>query len=186
MRNVFLSCIILLIAASGLPAQDEADSDYVIREEDILSIDVRNEPEYTVSNRPVRMDGRITLPMLGEIHVGGKTTKQLETEITERLKFLVRDPIVQVFVDKVLSHKVTVAGKVGRPGQYALGAPTNVLEVLMAAGGPLSTASVKNIKIVRIVNGTERQYLFNYKDALKGKNLQQNIQLENRDLILVP
>jgi len=186
MRNIFFSFIILLVFACGLPAQGEADSDYVIREEDVISIEVRNEPEYTVSNRPVRMDGRITLPMLGEIYVGGKTTKQLEDEITERLKYLVREPIVQVFVDKVLSHKVTVAGKVGRPGQYSLGAPTNVLEVLMAAGGPLSTASVKNIKIVRHVDGKEVQYLFNYKDALQGKNLHQNILLENRDLILVP
>ena len=186
MRNVFFSCIILLVFTCGLPAQDEVDSDYVIREEDVISINVRNEDEYSVKERSVRMDGRITLPQLGEIYVGGKTTKQLEAEITERLKFLVRDPIVQVFVDRVFSHKVTIAGKVGRPGQYSLGAPTNVLEVLMSAGGPLPTASVKNIKIVRVVNGKEVQYPFNYKDALQGKNLQQNILLENRDLILVP
>ena len=191
MRNVFFSCIILLVFACGLPAQDEVDSDYVIREDDVISIDVRNEREYTVSGRPVRMDGRITLPMLGEIYASGKTEKQLATEITERLRYLVRDPIVQVFVDKVVSYWVTINGKVGKPGRWLIGSPNSgspstVLEVLASAGGPLPTASVKNIKIVRIVNGKEVQFPFNYKDALQGKNLHQNIVLENRDLILVP
>ena len=191
MRNVFFSFIILFVFASGLPAQDEVDSDYVIREDDVISINVRNESEYTVKERSVRMDGRITLPQLGEIHVAGKTTKQLEAEITERLKYLVREPIVQVFVDKVVSYWVTLNGKVAKPGRWLIGSPNSgspstVLEVLASAGGPLPTASVKKIKIVRIVNGKEVQFLFNYKDALQGKNLHQNIVLENRDLILVP
>jgi len=191
MRNLFLGCIILLGFACGFAAQEDEESDYVIREDDVLSIIVRDEPEFTVQGRPVRMDGRITLPQLGEIHVSGKTTKQLESEITERLKYLVREPIVQVFVDKVVSYWVTVSGKVGRTGKYAIGAPSSgspstVLEVLATAGGPLPTASVKNIKIVRIVNGREVQFPFNYKDALQGKKLEQNIILENRDLILVP
>jgi len=186
MKKVFFGCIILLGFACGLSAQEEIDSDYIIREEDVLSVTVRDEPEYTVRERSVRMDGKITLPMLGEIHASGKTTKQLESEITERLKYLVRDPIVQVFVDKVFSHRVTVAGKVGKPGQYALGSPTTVLEVLMSAGGPLDSAKVKNIKIVRNVNGKEVHFPFNYRNVLQGKNLNQNILLENRDLILVP
>jgi len=186
MRNVFFSCVIILGFICGLTAQDSVDSDYVIREEDVISVVVREEPEYTERGIHVRMDGWITLPQISEIYVSGKTTKQLEAEIAERLRYFVRDPIVQVFVDKVFSHRVTVAGKVGRPGQYALGAPTNVLEVLMSAGGPLPTASVKKIKIVRNVNGRDVQYQFNYKDILQGKNLHQNIQLQNRDLILVP
>ena len=192
MRNLFFGCIILLgFICGSLPAQEEAESDYVIREDDVLTIDVRDESEYRVQGRPVRMDGRLTIPMLGEIHVAGKTTKQLESEITERLKYLVRDPIVQVFVDRVVSYWVTLNGKVSRPGRYSIGgpnsgSPSTVLEVLATAGGPLPTASVKNIKIVRIVNGREVQFPFNYKDALKGKKLEQNIILENRDLILVP
>jgi len=191
MRNLFWGCIILLGFVCGLAAQEEAESDYVIREDDVLSITVRDEPEFTVQGRPVRMDGRIALPQLGEIHVSGKTTKQLESEITERLKYLVRDPIVQVFVDRVVSYWVTINGKVGRPGRYAIGGPSSgspstVLEVLATAGGPAPTASLKNIKIVRVVNGREVQFPFNYKDALQGKNLKQNIILENRDLILVP
>ena len=185
MKKAFFSCVIFWIFVSGLPAQDDADSDYVIREEDVLSITVREEPEYTVKERPVRMDGRVTLPLLGEIHASGKTTKQLETEITDRLKYLVRDPIVQVFVDRVFSQRVTVAGKVNRTGHYALSSPTTVLDVLVRAGGPTADAKVKAIKIVRTVNGREIQYTFNYKEVLQGKNMKQNILLENRDYIMV-
>ena len=193
MRNIFLSCVVLLMFACMVSAQENAvvDKEYVISEDDILSINVRNEPEYTVSQRPVRMDGRITLPMLGEMHVSGKTTRQLEEEITKRLEYLVKEPLVQVFVDKVASHWVTLVGKVGRTGRYTIGSsfsksPTTVLDVISTAGGPTIGAKITKIKIVRQVNGREVQFEFNYKDVLQGKNMEQNITLENRDVILVP
>ncbi|MDR0310763.1 MAG: polysaccharide export protein [Acidobacteriota bacterium] len=197
MRNIFFGCVILLVFACGLPAQEisaqaEADDSYVVKEDDILTIDVRGEPEYTVKERPVRMDGKISVPMLSDIHASGKTTKQLEEEITEKLKLFVKEPIVQVFVVKVGSHWVTLAGQVvGRTGRYAIGSPssgspTTVLEILATAGGLKETAKAKNITIARYVNGREVHFKFNYKDVLKGKNLSQNITLENRDYILVP
>jgi len=195
-RNIFFSCVILLGFICALPprelsAQTE-DENYVIKEDDILSITVRDEPEYsTVQGRQVRMDGMISFPMLGDIHVSGKTVKQLEEDLTERLKFFVNEPIVQVYVDKVLSYYVSVNGNVAKMGRYAIGAPTSgspttVLDVLAAAGGPTPTAKSKNIKIVRYLNGREIQYSFNYKDVINGKNMQQNITLQNRDIILVP
>ena len=191
MRNIFFGCIIgivLLGFAFELYAQEneKPTGDYIISEGDVLSINVRGEQEYTVKGTQVRIDGRITLPSIGEIHVSGKTSAQLEAEITERLKIHLKEPIVQVFIDKT-NHKVTVAGKVGRPGNYALMSPnTTVLEILMTAGGPSETAKSKNIKIVRYVNGKEVQFLFNYKEVLQGKNLKQNILVENRDWIMVP
>ena len=192
-RKVFLSCVVLMIFAGGLsaqeslqPSQGETDSNYVIGEEDVLSITVRNEPEFSLSSQKVRLDGRITIPMLGDIYVNGKTTKQLEEEIAERLKFLVVDPVVIVIVDVVYSQRVTVAGNVAKPGHYSIGTPSTVLDILVRAGQPNADAKVKNIQIVRIVNGREVHFSFNYKDVIRGKNLRQNILLENRDYILVP
>lgn len=189
MKNIFFSCILLLGFVCGMSAQE--DDGYLISEDDIISISVRNEPDFSVKERSVRMDGRISLAMLGEIHVSGKTTKQLEEEITKRLEFFVKDPVVTVFVDRVFSHWVTVAGKANRTGRFAIGSPSSnspstVLDILAIAGGPTETAKVKDIKIIRTVNGKQVQFPFNYKDALQGKNLYQNILLENRDLILVP
>ena len=187
MRNIFFISIILLGFACELSAQQEAlDGDYVIREEDVISIIVRGESEYNVEARPVRMDGKITMPLLGDILVSGKTKGNLEAEITEMLRIYLIDPLVQIFLERTPSHKLTVAGNVGRPGDYALTSPTTVLQALMNAGGPTEKAKVKKILIVREVNGREMQFRFNYKEVLQGKNLRQNILLENRDYILVP
>jgi polysaccharide export outer membrane protein len=187
MRKVFLGCAIFFIFVSGLPAQtEEADSNYIIREEDVLSITVRDEPEFTVSGRSVRMDGKIPFPMLGEIQASGKTVKQLESEITERLKLFLKEPIVQVIVDRVWSHRVLVAGKVNKVGHYALDSPNTVLDILVRAGGPAADARTKKILIVRYVNGREVKYPFNYNDVIRGRNLRQNIMMENGDTILVP
>ena len=186
-RNVFLSCVILLIFAGGLYAQAEVDSNYVIGEDDIISILVRNDPEYTVRERKVRMDGRITLPMLGEIYVVGKTTRQLEEDVAKRLELYLQPPItVTAIIEIVNSHKVTVAGNVGKPGHYAIGAPATVIDILVRAGGPTPTAKSKKIRIVRTVNGRQVQFLFNYNDVIRGKNMRQNIPMENGDYILVP
>jgi polysaccharide export outer membrane protein len=190
-RNVFFICVIMLAFVCGLSAQEDVDSNYVIREDDTLTITVRGFDEYTVKGRPVRMDGRIPFPGLGEIHVSGKTTTQLEEELTKRLEFLVLEPIVQVFVDNVASYWVLLAGNVSRTGKFAIGSPTSgsptrVLDVLASAGGPTEKAKIKDIKIVRYVNGREVIFRFNYKDVLQGKNLNQNILLENRDTIMVP
>ena len=188
MRKIFFICIILLGFTCELPAQQEAaDGDYVIREEDVLSIIVRDEKEYDVNARPVRMDGKITMPLLGDIFVSGKTTKELEAEITERLKIHLKEPIiVQVFLESTPSHKVTVGGNVVQPGDYALTSPTTVLQVLNSAKGLTEKAKVKNIKIIRYINGRQVQFNFNYKEFLQAKNLQQNILLQNGDYILVP
>ncbi|MCL2877978.1 MAG: polysaccharide export protein [Acidobacteria bacterium] len=188
MKKIFIICVVLLGFICGLPAQEQdgPEGSYVIGEEDILSITVRGEPEFSVRDRSVRMDGRIALPMFGEIHASGKTAQQLEEEITKKLEYLVKNPVVIVVVDKVISHRVTVAGQVGKPGLYAITAPTTVLEIIVRAGGPTQNAKGKRIRIVRQVNGREVQFPFNYDDVIKGRNLRQNILLENRDMILVP
>ena len=187
MRNIFFGFVILLIFAGGLSAQEEeVDSNYVIGEEDVLSIIVRNEAEFSVRDRSVRMDGRITMPMLGEIYVIGKTARQLEDDVAEKLKLFVVDPVVIVVIEKIYSHRVTIAGNVSKPGHYAIGTPSTVLDILVRAGGLTATAKVRDIKIVRTVNGRQVQFPFNYRDVIRGRNMHQNILLENRDYILVP
>ena len=190
MRTIFFSFVILMIFVGVLFAQEsvqgEVDSNYVIGEEDVLSVTVRGEQDFNMIGQSVRLDGKITVPMLGDIYAKGKTAKQLEEDIAEKLRFLVVDPVVIVVVDKIFSNKVTVAGNIAKPGQYALSTPTTVLEVLVRAGQPTERAKVKKIKIVRVINGKEIHFLFNYKDVILGKNMRQNILLENRDYILVP
>jgi len=89
-----------------------------------------------------------------------------------------------VMVLKIESQRVSIVGNVSKPGTYPLGSPLTVLELIARAGGLTEYANTKNIKIVRKKDGTTLN--FNYKDAIKGKNLKQNVYLENGDIVMVP
>jgi polysaccharide export outer membrane protein len=167
-------------------AEASAKEDYLIGLQDVLSILVWKEPELSVKEIVVRPDGKISLPLINEIQASGLTTRQLREQIAEKLRDFVASPNVSVTVAKSLSQSVSVMGRVGKPGAYLLGAPMTVLDVLARAGGLSEEAKPKEIKIVRTENGRTVQYSFNYKDVIKGKNLQQNITLKNGDIVLVP
>jgi polysaccharide export outer membrane protein len=190
---VTLGVACLLRAESVLEAQDAkptsetpAMEDYQIGLQDVLSVMVWREPELSVKEVVVRSDGKISLPLINDIQASGLSTRQLREQITERLRDFVAAPNVAVTVVKSLSRSVTVMGQVGKPGAYLLGAPMTVLDVLARAGGLTEMAKAKSIKIVRTDGGKTVQYPFNYKDVMKGKNLQQNITLRSGDIVLVP
>jgi polysaccharide biosynthesis/export protein len=167
-------------------AEASAMEDYQVGLQDVLSVLVWREPELSVKEVVVRSDGKISLPLINDIQASGLTTKQLREQISERLRDFVASPNVAVTVVKSLSRSVTVMGQVGKPGAYLLGAPMTVLDVLARAGGLTEMAKAKSIRIVRTEAGKTVQYPFNYKDVMKGKNLQQNITLKSGDIILVP
>ena len=91
-----------------------------------------------------------------------------------------------VVVKEINSRKVFITGQVAKPGPYALTVPTTVLQLIAMAGGIQEYAASKNIRIMRVENGKEVSYKFNYKDAMKGKNLKQNIMLKPGDTVIVP
>ncbi len=153
---------------------------YLIGAEDILTIQTWREPDFsrTVSVRP---DGKITMPLVGEVQAAGLTPQALTNDLTEKIGKLVQHPEVSVTVNQVLSKKYYIDGQVGRPGAYPLVTPTKVLEALSMSGGFRDFADEKHIVILR---GTT-PHKFNYKEVIKGKNLEQNIYLQNGDHIIV-
>ncbi len=153
---------------------------YKIGVEDVLSIRVWREAELS-GNVVVRPDGRITLPLAGEIEAVGLTPEMLGARIAEALsKFLTR-PEVIVSVASVRSKRYYISGNVLRSGPVPLVTPTTILQALSSAG--LGQWAKKN-KIV-IMRGTER-IKFNYNEVIKGKKLEQNIFLQDGDHIFVP
>jgi polysaccharide biosynthesis/export protein len=168
---------------AGLP---EIKDDYVVGVEDVLSIYVWKEPDFSVKELVVRSDGKISLPLVSDIQAGGFTPKQLQQAITERLKEFVATPNVTVTVIKSLSQSVSVVGQVNKPGTYPMLAPISVLELLARAGGLTELAKPKSIRIIRKENGKSLQFAFNYKEAIRGVNLYQNIMLKIGDVVLVP
>jgi polysaccharide export outer membrane protein len=135
----------------------------------------------------VRSDGRISLPLVGEVQAAGRTPLQLEQEISTRLKDYITNPEVTVMVQQINSEKYNILGQVGKPGSYPLTLTTTVLDAIANAGGFRDFAKQKGIYILRQdAKGTESRIPFNYKDVIKGRNPQQNIKLQPNDTVIVP
>jgi polysaccharide export outer membrane protein len=154
---------------------------YKIGTEDVISVRVWREPELTMQ-QTVRPDGKITMPLIGDINANDVTPKELTAVITEKLKEFINNPNVMVTVEQVRSKKYTITGEVNRPGSYPLLTATTVLDALTNSGGFRDFANKKKISIIR---GGER-LRFNYNEVIEGKNMEQNIILANGDLIVVP
>lgn len=154
---------------------------YLIEPEDIIEVKVWREPE--MSGRfAVRPDGKISMLLVGDIVAGGSTPEQLQTRVIEALQTLIKRPQVTVSVAEVRSKRYFISGEVGRPGAYQLISKITVLEALSLAGGLREFADAKGIRIMR---GGD-QLKFNYKDVIKGKKKEQNVELKPGDHIIVP
>lgn len=172
-----------LAAAGSSKAHDDT---YRIGNDDKLAISVWKEPDLTKSI-PVRSDGKISLPLVGEIQAAGRTPLQLENEISSLLKNYITVPEVTVIVEQINSKKYNILGQVGRPGAYSLTLSTTIMDAIANAGGFKDFAKTKGVYILRQnPDGTQARLNFNYKDFIKGKNLPQNVKIEPNDTIIVP
>jgi polysaccharide biosynthesis/export protein len=162
------------------------DESFVIGNDDVLAISVWKEPDLTKSI-PVRSDGKISLPLVGEMEAAGRTPLQLEQDITEKLKNFITAPEVSVIVQQVNSRKYNVLGEVTKPGSFPLTRTTTIMDAIAAAGGFRDFAKKTGVYVLRKgVNGQEDRLKFNYKDFVKGKDSSQNIRLEPNDTVIVP
>lgn len=158
---------------------------YIIGNDDVLAINVWKEPDLTRSI-PVRSDGKISLPLVGEMQAAGKTPLQLGGEITARLRNYIAEPEVTVMVEQINSKKFNILGQVAKPGTYSLTQASTVVDAIALAGGFKNFAKRKDIYILRQnANGTVSRYVFNYNDFLNGNDPAQNIKLEPNDTIAV-
>lgn len=205
LRNSFLALVVLsifLCPGCAVPGHAEGDeinaketqqqstveapSEYVIGAADLLAINVWKEPEISRAVA-VRSDGRISLPLIGEIQAASRTPAQLQEQISHKLKDFISEPDVTVIVQEIRSQRFSILGEVGRPGTYLLSGSTTVLEAIATAGGFRDFAKQKSIYILRRdLAGKQIRLPFNYRDVIKGKNMEQNIALQPHDTVVVP
>jgi polysaccharide export outer membrane protein len=158
---------------------------YVIGAEDVLYINVWKE-EALSRTVPVRMDGKISLPLIDDVQAAGYTARQLKEVLTKRLKEFIDNPNVSVTVTEANSYKVYVSGQVRAPGVYRLRSETTLLQIIPMAGGFTDWANQKKILIIRKEDGKERRITVNYKKIVKGDAPESNIILKAGDTIIVP
>lgn len=162
------------------------DNSFIIGNDDVLAINVWKEQEISRSV-PVRSDGRISLPLVGEVQAAGQTPAKLEAAITAKLKNYISEPEVTVIVQQINSQKFNVMGMVEHPGSYPLVNTPTVLDAIAVAGGFRDFAKQKSIYVLRQNgDGTQSRLLFNYKEAIKGVKPEQNVRLQARDVVVVP
>jgi polysaccharide export outer membrane protein len=180
-------------SAARPPAASEAnstkphDNSFVIGNDDVLAVNVWKEPDVSQKAIPVRSDGKISLPLVGEVQAAGRTPLSLEQDIAARLKSYIADAEVTVMVQQINSQKYNVLGQVAKPGAYPLTNSQTVLDAIAIAGGFRDFAKQKSIYILRQnPDGTSTRIPFNYKNVVKGRDTTQNIKLQPRDTIVVP
>ena len=179
-------------AAQASPPPDAStaskphDDSFVIGNDDVLAINVWKEPDISRSI-PVRSDGKISLPLVGEVQATGRTPLKLEQDIAAKLKNYIAEPEVTVIVQQINSQKFNILGQVNRPGSYVITNSVTVLDAIAVAGGFRDFAKQKNIYVLRQnADGSQTRMPFNYKEVVKGQNPAQNIKLLPRDTIVVP
>ena len=134
----------------------------------------------------MRLDGKLSFPLLNDVQAEGLTTIELKRVIEKGLKDYVSNPEVTVHVRAPLSKKIYILGEVVNTGEYPLAKHLTVLQAFALAGGFTEWASKKEIILLRNIDGKEKIYRINYKNIVKGKDLSQNIKLRADDTIIVP
>jgi polysaccharide export outer membrane protein len=170
------------VATSGTVAP--VSTDYRLVAGDKLRIEVYKDDKLSQSLQ-VRPDGKITLPLVGDVAAAGRTASELREVIATSLKEYNTNPVVTVIVVETVPPLVYVMGEVNNAGPQPLKGDMTVLQALSAAGGFKDFANTKNIKILRRSgNGLQTTLHFNYKDAIRG--IGKPIVLQPGDTIIVP
>ncbi len=162
-------------------AVNSVPKDYVIGSEDVLAVNIWKEPEIS-RTVPVRPDGKITLPLVGDVQASGLTPHKLEDNLRDGLKAYVANPEVTVIVQEVKSLKFNIVGEINHPGSFPLAQPMTVLDAIAVGGGLRDFAKSSKIYVLR---GNAR-LPFNYKAVIKGKKLAENVVLQPGDTVVIP
>jgi polysaccharide export outer membrane protein len=176
----------LLLAQEPTAVDDEATAaveNYDIGIEDVLRVVVWNEPDLTV-DVAVRPDGKITLPLIDDVDVKGRSPLEVRDMITERLSRFIREPSVTVIVAEINSFRIFILGEVNTQGMLTFRRPTRLLQALASAGG-LTQYSKKEALLLRDQYGVEKRVQINLKHLLAGDAKTENLLLLPNDTLIV-
>lgn len=193
---LFFLTLFLAWAATGSAGQEaspapppasgtEAQAEYVIGLGDQLQIMVWKEPELAQA-MSVRIDGRISLPLIGDVQAAGKTIRDLKKVLEEKYAAVIAEPAVSVMLTQSKSWRYYIIGQIKQPGEFPIDFPITVLQAIAKSGGFLEWAKTDRISIVRRESGQEIIVPFNYEALVNGQNLQQNAMVKPGDTIIIP
>ena len=172
-------------AAAGPEQIDAAPAEYLIGIGDVLEVSVWNEPEISKTVF-VRLDGKISLPLIGDVPAQGASPELLSRQISTAMSKLVADPSVTVTIKDSYSRIYYVVGQIAKPGEYRLNTPVSILQAIARAGGFAEWAKKGKIMIVRRSDGHDRIINFVYDKFINDNNRDNNVNVMPGDTIVVP
>jgi len=172
-------------AALSAQAAPPLPQDYLIGAGDLLGLEVWKDTTLT-RTLVVLADGKVNIPLIGEVSVANRTIAQVKKELEERLSRFVPEPVLTLEVKQCNSLFIYVLGRVNSPGRTALASTVNVMQALAIHGGLNPFANQNGIKIYRTENGTQRVMSFHYDEVTKRDRVGENVDLMRGDVIFVP
>ena len=171
-------------AARSVAPRNWTDQEYRLGAGDKLRVEVYREPQLSQSLQ-VRPDGKITLPLVGDVVATGRTSLELRDSLANALKEYVTNPVVTVIVTDALAAQIYVIGEVFKPGAQVMQGPMTVLQALAQAGGLKEFANKSDIRVLRrMIGGRTTTLSFDYKEALRGRV--DPMPLQPGDTVVVP
>ena len=178
-----LFCFVL-VAVSAIGSVIHAEP-YYIGPGDVLEISVWRD-ETLSRELIVPPDGILSFPLIGDVNVASMSVPEIRVAIKKKLAEYVPDASVTVMLKQINSLKVYVIGQVKNPGEFTINLETRVMQVLAQAKGLTPFAAERDIHVLRYKNNTIEKIGFDYKEVLRGNNLNQDILIKRGDVIVVP
>jgi polysaccharide biosynthesis/export protein len=189
----FISIFTLLVFAGAgcqtdtntttFSGQAEVPRHVILASGDVVKLTFSSAPELNQTQK-VRADGKLSLPLVGEVDAAGKTVGQLQSELIQLYKAQLKTPEVTVSLETSLTT-VVVSGAVNKPGKIAFERPTTVFQAIMEAGGPSEFGTLKHVRLVRTVNGVQKSQVMNVHDTLIGQGTKP-FYVRDGDVLYVP
>jgi len=186
--------ILTFLALAGAGCETDANSTtfsgqadvpghVILASGDVVKLAFSSAPELNQAQK-VRVDGKLSLPLVGEVDAAGKTIGQLQSDLIQLYKPQLKTPEVTVSLETSVTT-VTVSGAVTRPGKVTFERPTTVFQAIMEAGGPTEYGTLRHVRLHRIVNGVQKSQVFDLHGMLKGKDTKP-FYVRDGDVIFVP
>jgi len=168
--SAFILISSLLISPVAGHAQHYGETEFRLGPGDVIKIFVYKEEELSVEV-PVRPDGKVSLPLIGELPASGKTAVELQKEVSQKLTQYIAEPVVNVIVKEINSAQVSVLGEVKTPGMYKIKDRATLLDAIALAGGFTEYAKRDKVTVIRTVpSGEQKRFKLNVDEQIKGKN----------------
>lgn len=180
LASLWLSCATAPKLEDSIPPEGA----YVLGAEDVIEVSIFQSPDLS-RTLPVRPDGRISLPLVGEVMASGLTAEELGAELQRRLGAYVQDPRVTVIVQEIHAPRVFVLGEVARPGAYPVRGRLDVLQAIALAGGLGDFANKSRVLLIRKTKEGEVRHVLNYSRFLSSSSKAAPLVLPG-DTIYVP